>query len=63
MEHNASGAMAGRQLRKPAIAALVRGKDGRPRFDDIKGIPRIFWNQLTWEEQQDIINRGGYPNE
>jgi len=34
---------------------LVRDKDGKPKFDDIFNIADEFWNDLTEQEQQDII--------
>lgn len=33
---------------------LVRGPDGKPKFDDINNIPEVFWNMLTDAEKQEI---------
>lgn len=41
--------------------ALVRDKDGNPKFDNVRNIPASIWNSLTAKEQSDIRNRGGYP--
>lgn len=47
-------------MRREPIYGLVRDKDGKPKFDDIKGIPAQLWGQLTDEERQEIQARGGY---
>jgi hypothetical protein len=48
--------------RQPTRAyGLVRDKDGRPKFDNIKDIPASLWNMLTAEEQDQIRARGGNP--
>lgn len=36
--------------------AIVRDKNGKPKFDDIYNIPQGFWNSLTTEEQEVIKN-------
>ena len=36
--------------------ALVRDKDGRPKFDDLNNIPQQIWDMLTEDEQQEIQN-------
>ena len=49
-------------MQKPTRAyGLVRDKDGRPKFDNVHGIPASLWNMLSAEEQQEIRQRGGYP--
>ena len=40
---------------------LVRDKNGRPKFDNIRNIPASLWNMLTAQEQDEIRARGGYP--
>ncbi|MBL4753877.1 MAG: hypothetical protein JKY52_09845 [Flavobacteriales bacterium] len=41
--------------------ALVRDKDGNPRFDDYNNIAAGFWAMLTEDEQKSIIvfQKGG----
>lgn len=43
---------------------LVRDKNGKPRFDDIFNIADEFWNELTKDEQEIILqerkDNGGY---
>ncbi len=45
---------------KAKIYGLVRDKNGKPKFDNIRDIPAQLWNQLTHEERKDIQARGGY---
>lgn len=40
--------------------ALIRDKNGKPRIDNIYGIPQGIWNLLTNEEQQEVLKNGGY---
>lgn len=48
--------------RQPTRAyGLVRDKDGRPKFDNIRNIPASLWNMLSAEEQAEIRQRGGNP--
>jgi hypothetical protein len=35
---------------------LVRGPDGKPKFDDIFNIPKEFWDSLTDEDKRYIEN-------
>ncbi len=34
---------------------LVRDKNGKPKFDDIFNIADEFWNELTTDEQEIIL--------
>ncbi len=36
--------------------ALVRDKEGRPKFNDINNIPKVFWDLLTEKEKEEIQN-------
>jgi len=44
---------------------LVRDRKGKPKFDDIFNIADEYWNVLTTEEQEVILqerkDHGGYP--
>jgi hypothetical protein len=40
--------------------ALVKDKDGKPKIDNIKGIPPQIWEMLTEQEQKEVIKNGGY---
>lgn len=40
--------------------ALVRDKNGKPKIDNIKGIPQPIWKMLTEQEQKEVIKNGGY---
>lgn len=42
--------------------ALVRDSNGKPRIDNIHGIPEGVWDLLTPEEQQEVRENGGYPS-
>ena len=35
--------------------ALVRDKNGKPKFDNINNIPQPYWDMLTETEKQEII--------
>jgi len=41
------------------LHALVRDKNGKPKFDNINNIPAGFWDLLTKSEQADIIKQRG----
>ena len=41
---------------------LVRDKAGKPKIDNIQGIPRPIWDLLTEGEKQEIKDRDGYPS-
>lgn len=50
---------------KPSIGkvkayALVRDKDGKPKIDDIHGVPESIWELLTEDEKLEVIKHGGY---
>lgn len=36
---------------------LVRDKNGEPKFDDINDIPQPYWDMLTEDEKQNIIDK------
>ena len=38
------------------VVALVRDKNGKPKFDNINNIPDYFWDQLSDTEKEDIRN-------
>ena len=40
--------------------ALVRDKDGKPKIDNIKGIPSQIWEMLTEQEKHEVLKNGGY---
>ena len=40
--------------------ALVRDKSGKPKIDNIKGIPNQIWDLLTDDEKTEVIKNGGY---
>jgi hypothetical protein len=44
-------------------AALVRGPDGRPKFDSILGIDYRIWSMLTDDEKREIQANGGYSHD
>lgn len=41
---------------------LVRDAAGRPRLDDIRGVPPELWRLLTAQEQEEVRRDGGYPS-
>lgn len=52
--------------------ALVRGADGRPKFDDVFNVPIEIWDSLADHEKREIeteilkrkqrgLNHGSYP--
>jgi hypothetical protein len=42
---------------------LVRDADGRPKFDNIHGIPPEIWRMLIDDEQREVSSHGGYPSD
>ena len=47
---------------KARFVAIVRDKQGKPKFDDIHGIPLVLWDKLTAAEKREIRRNGGYPS-
>lgn len=42
---------------------LVRDSAGRPRLDEILGVPLELWRLLTAEEREEVRRDGGYPSD
>ena len=42
---------------KIEIFAVVRDKNGRPKFDDLNTIPDAIFDSLTISEQQEVITQ------
>lgn len=40
--------------------ALVRDKNGKPKINNIYGIPQPLWELLTNNEKQEVLINGGY---
>jgi len=43
-------------------AGLVRDAQGKPKIDNIYGVPLEIWRLLTEQEQDEVKGNGGYPS-
>ena len=41
---------------KLRAVALVRDASGKPKFNDINNIPKVFWDMLTEKEKEEVEN-------
>ena len=41
---------------------LVRDAHGKPKIDNIYGVPPEIWRLMTAQEQEEVKGNGGYPS-